>query len=1114
MTQSPETSHGMSQCGELAIKFDFQCNAYYVYVKATKLNKLSVLWENELVKQLFGWILISSFIATGSLAPTQTTAAVPSPQSETPAKTEMPAGLWQAFNKARHQIESDDVGYQASNHGNNQHYRFTADGLTVYSTQQHNNDWQFDLRLTGIGSPENIQDVEPAIISIDGQRIEYQRGNITEWYENKSIGLEQGFTIAKPLNPINVTLVVQLAIEGDLQAEWQQAGQSLTFHQPDGSYALTYNKLLVEDANNNQLPAHLTLNEGNLQIHVALAGATFPIIIDPLIVNEQKVTARVSDSQAGDWFGASVAIDGDTALVGSRHDQCGFLDCGSGYIFTRANTAWTLVAKLTASDPSNGRVELGFPVVLVGDTAVMGRRFDGAGTAMGAVYVFVKPVAGWSDMTETAKLTASDRESGDQLGRSVALSGDTLLAGAPFDDCIAGSGCGTVYVFEKPGGGWATTSAFDAKLTASDADAADHFGVALSFSGDTAAVGQFKINTSDASVYIFEKPAGGWIAPTTEDAKLTASDAALNDRFGTSISISADTLLVGSNADDPLGSDSGSAYIFEKPVGGWSGSLTEDAKLTASDGTNGQRFGQSVGLMGSTAVIGADRVQCLGVGAECGAVYVFDEPLTGWSNMTETVKLTASDQSQSDRFGFWVAISGESVLVGAIFDNNPGFESGSAYVFKRNLSGEWGQQTKLSPTKNDAAATEAFGFSVALSGDTALVGASLADHCDPGPDCGAAYVFTRSGSTWAAVAKLTASDAAGGDDFGHSVALSDDTALVGARWDDCDDIQNCGSAYIFEKPANGWRTTDIFTAKLTASDGGDGDEFGFAVALSGDTAMVGAPENNGASIEQGAAYVFVKPGDGWANATENAKLTSSEGGISHFLGISVAISGDTALVGAQGFERAYIFEKPDTGWTTTNVFDARLTASDAAAGDWFGTSAALWGETALLGAPKDDCDAGSECGAAYLFEKPGGGWADMNQTAKLISSNLSNQFLGTSVALWGDTALLGASGDDCGAGLDCGAAYVFTKPGTGWTNMTQTAKLTSSTADDSDEFGISVAVSDFTALVGAHLDDDDGSASGSAFFFTFPCGFAGDLPLEEQRPGCRTQVIFSDSFED
>ncbi len=392
-----------------------------------------------------------------------------------------------------------------------------------------------------------------------------------------------------------------------------------------------------------------------------------------------KLTAL--DATAGDGFGFSVSISGDTAIVGALNDDDGGFSSGSAYIFTRSGTIWTQQAKLTASDAAVAD-QFGISVSISGDTAIVGASGDSdAGTSSGSAYVFVKPAGGWIDSTQTAKLTASDDTAFDFFGRSVSISGDTAIVGAHLDDDVP-SDSGSAYVFVKPAGGW-IDSTQTAKLTASDAAASDQFGRSVSISGDIAIVGAFvdgDPGLNSGSAYVFVKPAGGWI-DSTQTAKLTASDAAASDNFGFSVSISGDTVIVGARLDDDVPSDSGSAYVFVKPAGGWIDS-TQTAKLTASDAAAGDLFGQSVSISGDTAIVGS--VFDDDVPSDSGSAYVFVKPAGGWIDSTQTAKLTASDAAAGDQFGIRVSISGDMAIVGSVFDDDVPSDSGSAYVFDLN----------------------------------------------------------------------------------------------------------------------------------------------------------------------------------------------------------------------------------------------------------------------------------------------------------------------------------------------------------------------------------------------------------------------------------------------
>jgi hypothetical protein len=383
----------------------------------------------------------------------------------------------------------------------------------------------------------------------------------------------------------------------------------------------------------------------------------------------------------------------------------------------------------------------------------------------------------------------------------------------------------------------------------------------------------------------------------------------------------------------------------------------------------------------------------------------------------EQAKLTASDGLSNDRFGISVAVSGDTVVVGAINATAP-FNTGAAYVFVKPAAGWVPTSTftaKLSPP--DALNGDQFGASVAVSGDTVVVGSIY--HDSVRPNAGAAYVYVKPASGWlstsAYTAKLTASDGKQGEQLGTSMALSGDTLLIGAPASPVE-IGN-GTAYVFVKPASGWVSTSAYAAKLTASDGQQGEQFGKAVALSGDTVVIGTPLSNvpipagGSRPKQGAAYVFVKPESGWVTTSAfTAKLTASDGLGDDQFGFSVAVSGDTALIGAYLDDftantsegSAYVFVRPESGWTTTSAFTAKLTPSAGSSqGTRFGSSVALNGELAVIGAPGDT---NFVYGAALVFVKPLSGWQTTSTpTEKLKASDAgTGDQAGTSLAMSGE----------------------------------------------------------------------------------------------------------------
>jgi len=363
----------------------------------------------------------------------------------------------------------------------------------------------------------------------------------------------------------------------------------------------------------------------------------------------------------------------------------------------------------------------------------------------------------------------------------------------------------------------------------------------------------------------------------------------------------------------------------------------QEAKILPVDVTApGDYFGDFVALEGDTAVVGAN-----GKGALKGAAYVFTRSAATW---TQQGKLLATGGAPGDSFGDCVSISGDSVLVGAGGDDA---RPGAAFVFTRD-GGAWTQQAKL--VADDGVNGDTFGLALAISGDTAVVGAYRKNG-----DRGAAYVFTRSGTTWTQQAKLLPMDGADSDFFGGAVALEDDTAVVGASSKDVGQ----GAAYVFTRSGTTWTQQ----AKLVAADAADGDFFGESVSLSGRTVLVGADfENHAGAADafQGAAYVFVRAGTTW---TQQAKLVAPDAEDADFFGYAVAVAGEAAVVGAYGknFDQgaAYVFTRVGETWS----LQSKLLADDGVDDDAFGGGVAISNGTALFGA----YGVSENRGAAYVF---------------------------------------------------------------------------------------------------------------------------------------------------
>ncbi|ABM02367.1 PKD domain containing protein [Psychromonas ingrahamii 37] len=385
---------------------------------------------------------------------------------------------------------------------------------------------------------------------------------------------------------------------------------------------------------------------------------------------------------------------------------------------------------------------------------------------------------------------------------------------------------------------WAALTPVEvAKILASDGAAYDYFGYSVALSGDTAVIGAGVSYTVPASgpgaAYVYTRNGTSW----SEQAKLTASDGSTADNFGYSVAIDGDTIVVGARFADGVVTDAGAVYVYTRSGTVWS----EQAKITASDGQFRDFFGNSLAIYGDNLAIGAygdDNPD-----ADAGSVYIYTRSGTTWN---EQAKLRDSDGLTNDRFGWAVDLFDDTALIGTVYDDDNGTRSGSAFVFTRSGT-TWSEQAKLQP--DDSKSYHFFGVSVALSADTALIGTN--GDADKGLEAGAAYVFVRSGALWSQQAKLIGSDVETDDESGWSVALSGDTALVSAIRDD-DNGTDSGAVYIFARNGTIWSEQ----AKIKPGDGAYRDFFSFSMGLSGDTALIAANLEDDNGADAGAAYIF------------------------------------------------------------------------------------------------------------------------------------------------------------------------------------------------------------------------------------------------------------------
>ena len=768
----------------------------------------------------------------------------------------------------------------------------------------------------------------------------------------------------------------------------------------------------------------------------------------------QEAKLVVSEGYTNDNFGNAVSISGDYAIIGMNSDDFMGGNSGTAYIYHFNGSNWIQTQRLIASDAGVNH-RFGNSVSLSGTQAVVGA--PGAGTT-GQVYVFDFDGSSW---LESQILTPTGHSGvGDGFGSAVSLSANRILIGSPQDTGTGASG-GAAYIFDynAVSSSWSQTQ----KITATGTSAHAHFGISVSLYGFTAIIGAFNdenAGINNGSVYVFDFNMGNntW----AQSQKLFDATGLSFENFGYSVSLYNTQLVIGA-----YNNGNGSASVYE--YDGGSGTWGYSQKLTASDGGGADSFGIAVSNSQDRIVVGAYQDDISGIANNLGSVYVFD--FNGVDAYVETQKLLPADGGNFNKaYGIAVALDRETmtpnkVLIGAYGDDEMATRAGSAYVVAYDGS-SWAEEQKM--IAGDGVLNDNFADMVSISGETAVVGA-FRDQ-DLGIDAGAVYVFDYVNSNWVFSQKLFASDATTGDFFGSAVSLEGTNLIIGAKGE-----SSSGSVYVFEYDGSMW----LESQKLMASDAASGDFFGAAVNLSGNRLIIGAQFDDVPSgINAGSAYIFDYDGSMWQ---QSQKLLASDGAFGDSFGISVAVDGDKAIIGAWSDDdngstagSAYIFHYDVTNdiW----VQQPKLLPAEINAGDQFGFGVSLEGDWAMVGAPDKENTMGSNIGAAYIYHYVDPNW-DYSQ--KITAGANAEHFddFGQSVSISGNRMLVAAKGDNEN-GTNAGAAYVFEFNGVNWF---ESQKLTATDGAASDFFGSSVALSGNRALIGAKGDDNNWIDDGAAY---------------------------------
>jgi hypothetical protein len=687
-------------------------------------------------------------------------------------------------------VKSEEGGFTSKNIAHRWQIKYADDGRTTLAPFQSDKDKYFiSLQLKSLGYADQIEFDQPQEIVPDKTTLTYYwNENVSEIWTNSDEQLEQWFEIQKKpaIDSHGQYLTLQMSLDTNLDVAL--IGNSLSF-----AHQISYSKLKVWDSTGAEMPARMQFENSLLSLLVDDSLAIYPLTVDPSF--QQQAYIKASNTDAGDIFGRSISMSGNTLVVGSGRESSDSVgvdgdqsnnnstQSGAVYVFTHDAGVWTQQAYLKSSNLDSRGHNFGHSVAISGDTIVVGAHREGSNAtgvngdqnnilspSSGAAYVFTRTAGVWS---EQAYLKASNTGTQDVFGRSVAISGDTVVVAAVSEDSNAtgingdqnnnsANFAGAVYVFTRTLGVWSQ----QVYLKGSNTAQSDSFGTSISIDGDTLVVGAQGENSTSTGVnsqpnnslfgagaaYVFVREAESW----TEQAYLKSSTAGANV-FGRSVSISGDTVVVGANGEDAgdtgvngnevdkTANASGAAYVFTRTADVW----TQQAYVKASNTGAGDQFGQSVAVLGDTLLVGAHGESSNATGvdgnqlddsvASAGAVYVFTRISDVWSQQSY---LKSLNPEASNWFGESVAIAGNLLAVGGggensnatgidgNANNSDADSAGAVYVFSPFEGGPINQAISgfsASPANgvvagsSELSATASSGLAVTFAGNTPTI---------------------------------------------------------------------------------------------------------------------------------------------------------------------------------------------------------------------------------------------------------------------------------------------------------------------------------------------------------------------------------------------------------
>lgn len=715
-----------------------------------------------------------------------------------------------------------------------------------------------------------------------------------------------------------------------------------------------------------------------------------------------------------------------TAVVGAPEAM------GHGLVFVYQfdGDNWQLSETLVPDDGKQGD-DFGYAVSINQGRIVVGARKAHFGfDQKGAAYVFEYNGTDL-EWQQTQKLIAVDGEDKDQFGAAVAQYGETIVVGAPQND--RNGLYGQVYIYTLSNDEWLEQhirggNFFGEQLAIHESQ--------LFVSATNESVNG---NAKSGSVYVYDFVGNNW----AYNQKLSASDAAENNYFGSSLDVDAGILVIGASKDGKYVDAGGpsAVYLYELDQANW----VEQQKLTAPNENHFNRFGAHVQIDGDNIFVSAVADESLDLFE--GRVYIFEQGGTNWSVSTELGPLTGSDDHD---LNFSLAVDGSELIIGASGDDTLDDEAGSMMSYSYS-NFQWSANDKVNMLPGSA--RNYFGRSTAIDGNHMLIGSYGDDTINR--ESGSVYAYVLSEEEWLPGPKIYANNPSAHENFGYSVAMDGLTAIIGAPGFD-KNTHNPGSAYLYTFNGTEW----VFEAKLTPSDGVDDDYFGGAVSIYGDCVLVAATGSDTYGDRSGAAYLFKKDNGQW---TELKKFSIPNPAADDWLGTDVAINNQWAVVGQS---EAVHFFNASTNW----MHDQTITGSGR-----FGSALDLDGDTVLIGSYL--ASAGLNSGSAWIYIYDGSQW-QFNQ--RIYPQTGGFNFFGIDVAISQNNLIIASTWARESGIPYSGAAYWYVKENNVWQErqffIHNQPKL-------GDLLGESVSIDGEQTVVGAVGIDDFGTNSGAAFVF-------------------------------